>query len=161
MARNRTADEAVGIQGFNELRRTLKQAGAALPKELARENQRLGQTYFVPEARRRAASRGNPRVSARTIGSIKAAAVQSGVVVQGGGPRAPEFYGSEFGSNQRRNTGHPSGKGHTTQFPTRSGRFGRGSAGYFFYPAVRATMNKTRDAYEGVIDRMFDQIKGA
>ena len=69
---NRTADEAVQIQGWNELRRALRQADKALPKDLARETQRLGQTYFVPEARRRAQARGNPRVSTRTINSIGA-----------------------------------------------------------------------------------------
>jgi hypothetical protein len=154
----RFADETTQIQGLDEFRRALKQADAALPKELAKENQRLGRTYFVPEAKRRASTRSNPRVSTRTIASIGAAAVQSGVVVYGGGKRAPEFDGSEFGSNQRRNTGHPSGKGHTTQFPARSGSFGRGSAGYFFYPAVRATAGKTREAYDGVLDKMIAKI---
>lgn len=152
----RFADETTQIQGLDELRRALKQADAALPKELARENQRLGQTFFAPEARRRAQGRTNPRVSTRTIASIGAAAVQTGVVVYAGGRRAPEFYGAEFGSLQRRSTGKP--KGHTTQFPSRSGSFGRGSAGYFFYPAVRATAGKTRAAYDDVLDRMIAKI---
>lgn len=155
----RTADEAVQIQGWSELRRALKQADAALPRELAAENQRLGQAYFVPEARRRAQGRTNPRTSTRTIASIGAGRVQTGVVVYAGGRRAPEFYGEEFGSLQRRSTGKP--KGHTTQFPVRSGRFGRGSAGYFFYPAVRATAAKTREAFDGVIERTIERIAKA
>lgn len=152
----RVADDAVQIQGLNELRRALKQADSDLPKELARETQRLGQAYFVPEARRRAQGRTNPRTSTRTIASIGAARVQTGVVVFAGGKRAPEFYGAEFGSLQRRSTGKP--KGHTTQFPVRSGRFGRGSAGYFFYPAVRATAAKTREAFEGVLEDMTQEL---
>jgi hypothetical protein len=110
-------------------------------------------------ARRRAQGRTNPRVSQRVIASIGAAAVQSGVVVYGGGKRAPEFYGQEFGSLQRRSTGKP--RGHTTQFPQRSGRFGRGSAGYFFYPAARATAGKTRDAYADVLERMTQELAKA
>lgn len=136
-------ENAVQIEGLNEFRRALKAADAALPKEMAAANQRLGQRYFVPEARRRATGRTNPRPGHKVIDSIKASRVQSGVVVQMGRNSIPWAVGHEFGSNRYK------------QFPARSGRFGRGNAGYFFYPAVRATMGKIRDAYGDILDGLM------
>ena len=144
---------ALRIEGLDDFRRTLAAANAALPKELAAENQRVGINYFLPEARSRAQSRSNPRPGHQVIDSIRANKVQSGVVVSMGRNSVPWAVGHEFGSSQRRSTGKP--HGHTTQFPVRSGKFGRGNAGYFFYPAVRATAGKIRDAYGDVLDRLM------
>jgi hypothetical protein len=82
--------------------------------------------------------------------------VQSAVKVAMGGAKAPEGPGHEFGSTQRRSTGKP--HGHTTQFPVRSGRFGRGNAGYFFWPAIRATVGKIRDAYDDILLALAEKV---
>lgn len=62
------------------------------------------------------------------------------------------FAGSEFGSNGGMYSGHKTrhGKfiraknktGSVKQFPPRTPRLGRGNAGYFFYPALRAKVDQ-------------------
>lgn len=138
-----SADWGIQIQGFNELRRALKAADASIGKEIAKETQRIGQTVFEPEARRRGQSRTNPRPGHVVLNSIRSSRTESAVAVAMGGKRIPWAKGHEFGSNKYK------------QFPVPSGRLGRGGAGYFFWPAVRWTRDKAADAFDDVLDRVM------
>jgi hypothetical protein len=131
------------VQGLNEFRRALKAADPTIGKEIGKETQRIGQTVFEPEARRRGAGRTNPRPGHIVLDSIRSNRVQSGVEVSMGGKSIPWAKGHEFGSNKYK------------QFPVPSGRLGRGSAGYFFWPAARWTRDKAGEAFLEVLDRVM------
>lgn len=144
--------EYVKIEGLKELRRDLKKMDGALPKEIARINRQVVRAIAVPDAKRRAAARSNPRVGRKVLDSIKGTGSQTRAQIVGGGARVPWFKGMEFGSNQVRRTARG---GHTTQFPTRSPKRGRGLEGYFLYPAVYNNFPRIRDAYQDMLDALI------
>lgn len=148
--------EYVKIEGLKELRRELRKIDPALNKEIGNINRRVVNTYVVPAARRLAQQRTNPRAGRRVIDSIRGIASQTRAQIVGGGARAPEFFGHNYGSMQRRMTGVP--KGHTTQFPVRAPRRGRGTEGYIFEPAVRQSLPQIMDAYEQMLDGLIRSL---
>jgi len=139
------ADEAVQVRGFNEFRRALRAADARFPRELAQANKRIAGAIVVPEARARAARRTNPNPGHAVRDSIRALGSQSRVQVAMGGARVPQAIGHEFGSVKYK------------QFPARSPRQGRGNTGYFFYPAIRASIPAIRDVYGDMLDALAEE----
>lgn len=139
------ADNAIAVEGFNELRRELKKLDEQLPRELGQANKRIASSIVVPLAQRKARGRSNPKPGSAVINSIRALGSQSRVQVAMGGERVPQGIGHEFGSVNYH------------QFPKRSPRQGRGNRGYFFYPAVRESIPEIRDAYGDMLDALTER----
>lgn len=110
MARPFPLVEVRGLKGFQ---RDLKAAGDGLEKALQVANKRLAEAVAV-EAR----SRTYPAVSQRSKASIRAQASGREARLVAGGPKAPEFFGQEFGGGSR-----PRAR----QFPKHRGRRGTSS----------------------------------
>lgn len=146
------AGESVKIEGLRELRRELKAIDGKFPKEIAAVNKRVVENIVVPDAKRRAASRTNPRAGSKVVDSIRGLGSQTRAQIAGGGARVPHFKGHNYGSNQIRRT--PRG-GHTTQFPIRSRKVGRGNAGYILEPAVYDNLPRVLDAYADMLDALL------
>lgn len=138
----------IQITGLRELRRELKAVDDRFPKEIARLNKRLVNQLFVPDAKRRAAGRANPRPGHQVIDTIRGLGSQTRAQMALGRARVPWAVGHEFGSNQVRRTARG---GHTTQFPPRSPSKGRGNAGYFFYPSIYDNLPRAMDAYADML----------
>ena len=145
----RYADETIRVRGFNELRRELRAVDGKFPRELAKANKRIAGAIVVPEAKRRAASLHSPPTGHAILNSIKAGGSQDRVKVEMGGQRGggiiPYLFGAEFGSDRYR------------QFAPRTARLGRGNVGYFFYPAIRASIPAVRDVYGEMLDDLLER----
>lgn len=129
MARPFPLVEVRGLKGFQ---RDLKEAGDGLEKALQVANKRLAEAVAV-EAR----SRAYPAVSQRAKASIRAQASGREARIVAGGPKAPEFFGQEFGGGARPRT---------RQFPKH-----RGTEGYFLYPTIRRRLKSVAEEYDQFI----------
>lgn len=146
------------VEGLKELQAELKKAGPEMAKKLQQVNKRL-----VMEVAERARNRIYPSVASvdsshepaktvrpsgkgslsRTKASIRAQAGQRDARIIGGGPKAPAFFGHEFGGGARPNT---------RQFPIHRGR-----DGYFLYPTVREEMAKAGERWMQIFDEVFPE----
>lgn len=144
--------ERIGTQGLNQLARDFKRAGDALPREIAAVNKRLVNQFFVPAARANAAGRRNPRAGSAVVASIRGLGSQTRAQIAGGSNRVPWFAGHNYGSNQVRRTVRG---GHTTQFPRRAPRRGRGNVGYILEQAVEENLPESLDAYGKMLDALL------
>lgn len=137
----------IEAEGLKELRRDFKRAGDSLPREIGNVNKQFVTIHAVPAVRARAAGR-TPRVSSKAIASIRGLGSQTRAQIAGGSNRAPEFAGHNYGSNQQRRTARG---GHTTQFPVRAPRRGRGNFGYILEQGVEAELPRLLTAYERML----------
>lgn len=149
----RDSSEMFEVKGLKELQKELRRASPEMGKRLQMVNKQLaervaerarGRVYSsVPGAVRQGPARPSGRGSlSRTRASIRARAGQTSASVVGGGPKAPGFYGHEFGGGARPRT---------RQFPQH-----RGKQGYFLYPTVR---EEVRDVFDEWND-LFDEVMG-
>lgn len=145
--------DRIGTEGLNQLARDFRRAGDALPKGLAAINKRLVNTVFVPAARSKAAGRTNPRAGHAVTDSIRGLGSQTRAQIAGGSNRVPWFAGHNYGSQQLRRTARG---GHTTQFPRRAPKRGRGNVGYILEQAVEEQLPEGLTAYA----RMLDDLLG-
>lgn len=154
------------VRGLDEFKRGITRVGPKLKSELRKTA--IGYVDQVkPYAESLAKERQQP-IAVKSIqpqlfkglpslraGGSKKYAMSDG---RGGKHKVPAgviFAGAEFGSNQQKHSGHMTRhkafymrsfvaghkNGSTAQFPKRSARFGRGAAGWFFYPAIREKVN--------------------
>lgn len=144
--------ESIRVEGLRELRRDAKAAGDALPKEMAKINKRFVNERFVPGARRNAAARTNPRAGHKVVNSIRGLGSATRAQIAGGSNAVPWFAGHNYGSNQLRRTAKG---GHTTQFPARAPRRGRGNVGYILEQAIDEAMPAAVDAYGEMIEALM------
>jgi hypothetical protein len=140
--------DRIGTEGLNQLARDARRAGADLPKALARINKRFVNERFVPTAKRNAASRANPRAGHKVVNSIRGLGSQTRAQIAGGSNAVPWFAGHNYGSNQLRRTAKG---GHTTQFPQRAPKRGRGNVGYILEQAIDENMPGAVDAYGDMV----------
>lgn len=162
MAGDRQKDSSIAVlvDGLKELRSELKQADGELPKRLQKVNKALA-TEVAAEASgkfyRRVSDvdsrsgpvrqqKSGPGSISRSRASIRATATQSSASVLGGGPKAPAFFGHEFGGGAR-----PA----TRQFPTHRGR-----DGYVLYPAIRAALPSAEARWNRIFDELFETREG-
>lgn len=138
----------IETDGLKELRRDARQAGDRLPKEIARLNKRFVNERFVPDAKRNAAGRNNPRAGHKVVNSIRGLGSATRAQIAGGSNAVPWFAGHNYGSNQVRRTARG---GHTTQFPQRAPRRGRGNVGYILEQAIDANLPGAVDAYGDMV----------
>lgn len=140
------------IEGLKELRRDLRDAGPEMAKRLQQVNKRL-----VSDVAEKARHNFYPRVPGKTpstrpsgrgsVGrsrdSIRANAGQTSASIVAGGPKAPGFFGHEFGGGARPRT---------RQFPVHRGR-----DGYVLYPVVRKEMRTAGDDWARIFDELFNE----
>lgn len=157
MGRQRDFSEMREIRGLKELQSELRKGGPEMAKKLQQVNKEL-----VVNVARKAQARVYPSVSAadgraaplrqrpsgpgsigRTRASIRGSASQRDARVVAGGPKAPGFYGHEFGGGAR-----PS----TRQFPVH-----RGVDGYFLYPTVREEVKHASRNWNRIFDEVFPE----
>lgn len=158
MASGRVRDfsEMTEVRGLKELRRELKRGGDELPKRLQRVNKELAERVatearskfyrrvgqvdasFTRDGPQRPSGRGSV---SRSAASIRANATATGASVLGGGPKAPGFFGHEFGGGARPRT---------RQFPRHRGR-----EGYVLYPTVRAEQKTAEADWNDIFDELF------
>lgn len=135
--------EALRVEGLAQFQAELRRVNRDLPRVLRLAHLDAAE-LVAEEARGRARARGG--VAAKTAPSIKAAGEQRRAKITLGGARFPFALGAEFGGG-RHGPGNPTpAGGYTTQFPPWRGS--GGDAGYFVYPAIRATRDRFVDAYE-------------
>lgn len=151
MAKLRTGD--IQIEGLRELSKALKNLSPEQAKELRQANKDAAQ-IAADAARSRALARGGS--AAKGASSIRASAGVRSASVGFGGARAPWMGGSEFGANRegqrRRSTGTYVGY---RQFDVWRGS-GR-SAGYFVYPAIRASEDRIVEQYTQTLDQLIER----
>lgn len=160
---DKIVDIVGGVEGLRELRAELKRADPALAKRLQQVNKELARRIAdraksrfyrrVAEvdpsfnlggpSRLRQSGRGS---ISRTVASIRANAGQTSASVIGGGPKAPGFFGHEFGGGARPGT---------RQFPVHRGR-----DGYALYPTVRGEMKTASREWEEIFDELFETREG-
>lgn len=143
---------SIRSEGLKELRRDAKRAGDALPREIAAVNKRLVNQVFVPAARSKAAGRTNPRAGSAVVNSIRGLGSQTRAQIAGGSNRVPWFAGHNYGSHQLRRTARG---GHTTQFPRRAPKRGRGNVGYILEQAVEEKLPEGLTAYARMLDELL------
>lgn len=153
--RQRDYSEMREIRGLKELQAELRKGGPEMAKKLQQVNKTL-----VTEVAEKARNRMYPTVSAadgraaplrqrpsgpgsisRTRASIRGTAGQREARVVAGGPKAPGFYGHEFGGGARPET---------RQFPVH-----RGVDGYFLYPTVREEVKHAARDWNRIFDEVF------
>lgn len=149
-------DSGLKIVGLKELQQELRKAGPEMAKRLQQVNKRLV-TEIVDLAKQRmytsvasvdpahvpipkARVPGTGSLS-RTKASIRPQAEQKRAKVLAGGPKAPAFFGHEFGGGA---------KPTTHQFPIHRGR-----DGYFLYPTVREQVREAEDRWNRIFDEVF------
>lgn len=142
----------VKVEGLKELRRSLKQVSADLPKEVREVNRAVVTRIAVPAAKAEAARRTNPRAGSAVIDSIRGQASQTRAQLIGGNARTPQFKGMNYGSGQVRRTVRG---GHTTQFAVRAPKDGRGNKGYILEAAVDKNLPRIVDAYSQMIESLM------
>ncbi|NUO35887.1 MAG: hypothetical protein HOQ45_02405 [Nocardioidaceae bacterium] len=143
MARIRSSDQGVRVQGLAELNRALRGLGKEHQRELKETNVKVSQAV-AQHAQQRAYSLGG--VAAHVAPTIK-----------GGG--GTTWAGIKFGSGHPEAAGAEFGAYRFKQFkPWR----GNGSdAGYFVYPMIRADADDITERYEAALDdllRKYDFI---
>jgi hypothetical protein len=135
------ADETIRIDGLTDFRRALGKIDRALGKRIGQINKATGEK--VASKARAAYSNFYTTRRGRVPKSIKSSAAQREVKISLGRESVPYALGQEFGSNKHRQffpwTG-PSSKG--------------GSAGRFFYPAIREETPGLVDDYLKALDEV-------
>lgn len=150
MARTKL-DVAVEVEGLKPFVKELKALGDAdLSAEFKDANVAVAD-LIVERARARAAGEGRQaKAAAKTLRAVKSK-VRAEVVM--GGTKAPWVYGAEFGSYQdkprRRTTGTYRG---FKQF--KPWRGSGENAGWFLYPAIRASTDDVVDLYGDRLDEL-------
>lgn len=158
----RTTNLALKVVGLKDLRKLLRGLDEGLPGELRDTNKRVVEEVLVPPVRAAAAAHKpssgyNARVGhspqhwADAVASVRAVATQtSSAILYGSTARSKAWMvGYEFGSIRHK------------QFPPASPRLGGGSAGYFFYPTIRAAVPKIIDAYAESLERFLARTVNA
>lgn len=146
------------VEGLKELQAELRKGGPLMAKKLQEVNKRLVMDV-AEKARARmytsvasVDSSHRPVVQPRSSGlgslsrskaSIRGQAGQRDARVAAGGPKAPAFFGHEFGGGA---------KPTTHQFPIHRGR-----DGYFLYPTVREQVRKAEDSWNRIFDDVFPE----
>lgn len=132
----RLAGASVKVAGLDELRRELKKLDdKGLTERLKDANYAVASTVVE-----RAKSMVSTRMQASAAQSLKAARQAARAQVSGGGASKPFFGGAEFGSIRYR------------QFePWRGSGTG---AGYFLYPAIRASIDDILETYGDAIEKL-------
>ena len=146
----------VKVVGLKELRAELRKGGPEMARRLQQVNKKLvaeiaetaKQRMYtsvasvdpshIPVPKARVSGRGS---LSRTKASIRPQAEQLKAKVLAGGPKAPAFFGHEFGGGA---------KPTTHQFPIHRGR-----DGYFLYPTVREQVRKAEDNWNRIFDDVF------
>ena len=157
MATDRDFAHMQEVRGLRELQAELRKGGPEMAKRLQAVNKRL-----VTDVAEKARARVYPNVASvdptgrvtggearhpgkgslsRTKASIRGVAGQKNARVRGGGPKAPAFYGHEFGGG---------GRPVTRQFPPHRGR-----EGYFLYPVVRQEVREAAEDWNRIFDDVF------
>jgi len=160
MARTKL-DVAVEVEGLKPFVKELKALGDAdLSAEFKDANVAVAD-LIVERARVRAAGEGRQaKAAARTLRAVKSK-VRAEVVM--GGTKAPWVFGSEFGAQQDKPRRRISGtyRGFNQFKPWRgSGE----NAGFFLYPAIRASTDDVVDLYGERLDELVSKAfpdKGA
>jgi hypothetical protein len=132
----------VEIDGLRPFLQGLKSADTSLPKVVQEIHKRIA-TETVENARSDpgySGSQGGRLPDRRVRDSYRARASQRESFILAGGPKAPEFYGQEFGGQERPTT---------MQFPPH-----KGTEGYSLYP-------KLREQTAEIEGRYFDEIADA
>lgn len=180
----------IEVAGLKELRKALRDANPELAKRLQQVNKRLV-TQIAEKARAavyahvddvsppvaregpvRATRHGKYGLTA-TKNNIRGTASASEARVVAGGPKAPGFYGFEFGGSRGlsasrprtrelgRRAADPPGptralvRVRTRQFPVHKGR-----EGYFLYPTIRAAMPTAFEDWSAIFDDAMDSVTG-
>jgi hypothetical protein len=139
------------VVGLKELARWAKDAPDGLRSRLRDANRQLAESVAA-KARSRVypvrtdrTSRTNKRSRGTGLTasqmSVRARASASYAEIIGGGPKAPAFFGHEFGGGAR---------ARTRQFPRHRGR-----EGYFLYPTLREEAGHIPETYGGLLDELL------
>jgi hypothetical protein len=157
----RTRAFELKVVGMKDLRKLLRDLDAGLPGELRDTNKRVVEEVLVPPVRAAAAAhrphgastgtRAHPMHWADAVATVRAVASQTSSAILYGSTakRAAWMVGYEFGSIKYK------------QFPPSSPRLGGGSAGYFFYPTIRAAVPQIVDAYADALDKFMGRTVNA
>jgi hypothetical protein len=137
--------KVTGVEGLAKLAKDLRAIDPKLAKELQKTNKEAAGK--VAQAAKSAYSGRHRQRSGKGASSIRPLATQTRAQVALGGARAPYMLGQEFGSAQGPNK---------QQFPPYSGN--GPSAGYFFYPAVRAEADKLTETYAKALDQVIKPV---
>lgn len=132
--------DAIVIEGLADFNKALKSLDAEFPKELKQSNYDLAKA-LVDLARARATS----GIAKKASRSLRAGRQANAAVVTGGGPRAPYFWGAEFGAKQYR------------QFKAWRGNQWEqwdGGPGYFLHPTIRDHATELIDEYMKRLDEL-------
>jgi hypothetical protein len=152
------------IEGLRELQAELKKASPEIAKKLQQVNKQLvqniaekakGRAYhkvgdvsalLVRDGPARTNRKSGKGSISRSVASIRgtASGLESRVVA--GGPKAPGFFGHEFGGRAR---------ARTRQFPQHKGR-----EGYFLYPVVRSEREKAFELWNDLFDEVMGTREG-
>lgn len=147
------------VVGLRELQQELRRGGPEMTKRLQQVNKRLVMEVAEKAKARMYATVAEvdpsgrvapevPRPSGRgslgrTKASIRGTAGQKEAKVVAGGPKAPGFFGHEFGGG---------GRPRTRQFPVHRGR-----DGYFLYPVVREEVKHAAEDWNRLFDEVFPE----
>ncbi len=144
--------------GIREFNRSLRQAAGVAGKDLSAPGRDLAQRIVIPAAQRRAGQLG--RMQVRSAATLRPASVQGGGAVRLGYARVPFALGAEFGA--ARNTYQTKSSRRLRRVPPgwqRTWARYRGlnqfqpwrgdttEAGYFLWPAIRATLPQLQREY--------------
>lgn len=148
MATQKVRDRSVGISvdGLKELQAALKSASPELAKRLQQANKRIAERVATRAQSRIRAPRtdrhgrsglGDVRASIRGSASGREARIIAG------GPKAPTFFGEEFGGRARRTT---------QQFQPHAGK-----RGYFLYPTIRDQIEGAMEEWGDILEEIFKE----
>jgi len=134
--------DAHRIEGLGDLARALRKIGKEYANSLRDANYELA-SQVVEIARQRASREPGVTEKAAQRG-LRALRRGKEVMVEGGGPKAPYFFGAEFGSLRYR------------QFqPWRGNQFTEGSLpGYFLHPTLREDVPTLLEEYQRRLDEL-------
>lgn len=118
--------EAIRVEGLRELRRDLRAADAALPKQLSKTNKAIVNDVVVPEAKRIV-----PIRTGRLQGNIRALAGQTSAKIAAGGAKVPYAGPIHFGWPAHGIEPQP-----------------------FLYDALDNRRNEIMDRYEKMVDKV-------
>lgn len=148
-------DKSLGlkVEGLEAVVKQYRKAGPEVNallkianKRFAEETVELAKARVYARVPGRQASAGRPSGKgsiSRTRASMRANATAKGASIIGGGPKAPAFFGHEFGGQARPET---------RQFALHRGR-----QGYFLYPAIRSELPDAEKRWNAIIDEVFSE----
>ena len=121
-----------------DLRRQLREADLALPKELQKEHKEIARSVGDRTRSKYLAAHGGGE--GRGAASIRPRATQTSASIAMGGPRAPYVLGQNFGSNQGPRK---------RQFPTRR------KPDYFLYTTIEEQRSEIERRHGEAVDRVM------